>query len=131
MDYAGWDLAAGMFDGTMAGCGSRTLESKRRASPPVLDEIGLGEPYRGDHRWWLAGLAGVACTLFFLILLLTIASRQSREVGLQPIAISPGVPAAGSAASPSAASKSGDGEPQLTLVSPERVEVPDDDERAR
>ena len=68
MDFAGWRL-------------SPTLPSRstaavvRRPSPPAFAESGLGEPHRGNHRWWIAGLAGALTTLIFSLLLLSLASR--------------------------------------------------------
>jgi hypothetical protein len=48
----------------------------RRATPPTLEEFGIGVPHRGSHRWWLAGLAGVLSTMLFSLLLMTLSSRS-------------------------------------------------------
>lgn len=131
LDFAGWDLAARPSDASPVEGELTVAGTKRRAMPPVLHESGLGEPYRGDHRWWLAGLAGVACTLLFLLLLLTLASRQALPDRYPPVSISPVAPVSGEASSPVAPARSGDGEAQLTLVSPARAEMPAEAERAR
>jgi hypothetical protein len=47
----------------------------RRPALPVIEEPGLGEPHRGSHRWWIAGLAGALSTMLFSLLLLTLSSR--------------------------------------------------------
>jgi hypothetical protein len=73
MDFAGW-------------CLSPTLPSPvlpvppeavtRRAAAPEIEEPGIGEPHCGNHRWWLAGLAGAFSTLLFTLLLLSLSSRS-------------------------------------------------------
>lgn len=73
MDFAGWSLSPELR--------LEPLET-RRAAPPVLeDEPGLGEPHRGSHRWWIAGLAGAFSTLLFSMLLLTLSERGMPEPG--------------------------------------------------
>lgn len=52
----------------------------RRPAEPELDEPGLGEPHRGSHRWWIAGLAGGLTTMLFSVLLLTLSSREHLEM---------------------------------------------------
>ncbi|MEO5913587.1 MAG: hypothetical protein ABIS50_05110 [Luteolibacter sp.] len=76
MDYAGWQLSpATPFRG--AEVPPQVIDAiVRRASPPVIDEPGIGAPHLGSHRWWLAGLAGVLSTMLFSVLLLTLSSRQ-------------------------------------------------------
>ena len=64
MDFAGWCLPAA------------PAAAPRRPAPPVLEEPGLGEPYKGHHRWWLASLAGALSSLVFSLLLFSLASRQ-------------------------------------------------------
>ena len=60
MDFAGWCLP-----GTQPA--APAVASPRCPAPPILEEPGLGEPYRGHHRWWLAGLAGALSTLLLLL----------------------------------------------------------------
>ncbi len=77
LDFAGWQLPA-----TPA---ARPPEFPpqvidaivRRASPPSLNEPGIGSPHLGSHRWWIAGLAGAFSALVFLVLLVTLSSRPS------------------------------------------------------
>ena len=47
----------------------------RRPAPPVVDEPGLGAPHSGNHRWWLAGLAGIISTFLICTLLFSLSSR--------------------------------------------------------
>jgi len=72
MDFAGWRLPA-------APPAAASQPGARRAAPPAIEEPGIGEPHRGSHRWWLAGLAGATSTLLFSALLLTLASRTRPE----------------------------------------------------
>jgi hypothetical protein len=76
MDYAGWQLSpASPFRG--AEVPPQVVDAiMRRAQPPVVDEPGIGIPHLGNHRWWLAGLAGAMSTLLFSVLLLTLATRS-------------------------------------------------------
>jgi hypothetical protein len=50
-----------------------------RPAPPIQNEPGLGDPHRGNHRWWLAGLAGALSTLLFSLLLLSLSARPISE----------------------------------------------------
>lgn len=76
LDFAGWQLP------TVPKTRGTETEPQviaatiRRATPPVLDEPGIGIPHAGTHRWWLAGLAGAFSTMLFSLLLLTLSSRS-------------------------------------------------------
>lgn len=113
MDFAGWQVSAStpfrggefppqVIDATV-----------RRASPPQIDEPGIGTPHRGSHRWWLAGLAGAFSTMLFSVLLLSLTSRASMELK-RPLS-----PAALVSAKASQAQKPepATAPPQLTVVS--------------
>ena len=72
MDFAGWCLPQ-----TQSTTQSKTAAlPQARPAPPVHDEPGLGDPHRGNHRWWLAGLAGALSTLLFSMLLLSLSARS-------------------------------------------------------
>ncbi|MES2660981.1 MAG: hypothetical protein V4689_20315 [Verrucomicrobiota bacterium] len=75
MDFAGWQITpATPFRG--AEMPPQVIDAiMRRATPPVVNEPGIGNPHFGSHRWWLAGLAGVLSTMLFSVLLLTLSSR--------------------------------------------------------
>lgn len=70
LDFAGWRLSP-----TLPRVSEVTRDIPRRASPPFIEEPGIGAPHLGAHRWWLAGLAGVLSTLLFSVLLLNLSSR--------------------------------------------------------
>ncbi len=74
-DFAGWQLTATTFSRTMTAAPETPHSIFRRAAPPVVEEPGLDAPHQGEHRWWLAGLAGVLSTLLFSLLLLSLSSR--------------------------------------------------------
>lgn len=74
LDFAGWSLPT-------TAVAAVNPESPRRPTPPVLTEPGLGEPHRGPHRWWLAGMAGATCSFLFAMLLLHLTTHVSRESG--------------------------------------------------
>jgi hypothetical protein len=82
MDFAGWILPKRKVSPFMQ---APLIEQRldlplRRAAEPELDEPGLGEPHRGNHRWWIAGLAGGLTTMLFSVLLLTLSSREHLEM---------------------------------------------------
>jgi hypothetical protein len=70
MDFAGWCLPENASSGH-----PWNVSSRRAAAPVFEEEPGIGEPHRGNHRWWLAGLAGALSTLLFSVLLVTLTSR--------------------------------------------------------
>jgi hypothetical protein len=72
LDFAGWSLPTPAVVTVIP-------ENARRPGPPVLSEPGLGEPHRGPHRWWLAGMAGATCSLLFTVLLIHLTTHVSRE----------------------------------------------------
>jgi hypothetical protein len=74
----------------------------RRATPPTLEESGIGAPHRGSHRWWLAGLAGVLSTMLFSLLLMTLSSRShfSSEVVPTPAVVTQQTPSPAQIAEP-------------------------------
>ncbi len=78
-DFAGWQLAATTFSRTITAAPEITRSVFRRATPPVVEEPGIGPPHQGEHRWWLAGLAGVLSTLLFSVLLLSLSSRPGTQ----------------------------------------------------
>ena len=82
-DFAGWGCIA-------PAAVPEAAPDQRRAAAPELAESGLGEPHRGSHRWWLAGLAGAVTTLLASALLLTLATRQQvkefERISIRPIA---------------------------------------------
>jgi hypothetical protein len=71
LDFAGWCLttpAAAVIP-----------EITRRPSPPVLSDRAPGEPHRGPHPGWLAGMAGATCSLLFAGLWLQLTPQASRQ----------------------------------------------------
>lgn len=116
LDFAGWQIP------TMQVPVSRPAEFPpqvidaivRRASPPSINESGIGSPHHGSHRWWLAGLAGAFSTLLFSVLLASLSSRQ----GLNPEpAPSPGVASHSSPAALHGTSPAPSASPELTKIS--------------
>lgn len=78
MDFAGWSLSSELpIHAVRAEVGP-----ERRPAPPELDEPGIGEPHRGSHRWWLAGLAGALSTMIFTLVLIALSNRPSPDVNV-------------------------------------------------
>lgn len=77
LDFAGWQLPISAPVVRPAEFPPQVIDAivRRRATPPSLDEPGIGSPHFGSHRWWLAGMAGVFSTLLFTLLLITLSSR--------------------------------------------------------
>lgn len=92
LDFAGWQVPTAPV-ARPAEFPPQVIDAiVRRASPPSLNEPGIGSPHLGSHRWWLAGLAGALSALLFSVLLVTLSSRP----GLNPEP----TPAAGIASHP-------------------------------
>lgn len=79
LDFAGWQLPTTAAGGRPAEFPPQVIDAivRCRATPPNLDEPGIGSPHFGSHRWWLAGMAGAFSTLLFTVLLITLSSRPS------------------------------------------------------
>lgn len=43
----------------------------------VMEEPGLGEPHRGNHRWWIAAVAGGASALVLSLLFVSLVDREA------------------------------------------------------
>jgi len=58
-----------------------------RAKPPEIHEwdTGSSSTTRLGHRWWIPGLAGVAATMMFVAVLLSISSGPAPATGLLTI----------------------------------------------
>jgi hypothetical protein len=72
LDFAGWCL-------TTPAVVEVIPASPRRPSPPVLSDRAPGEPYRGPHPGWLAGMAGATCSLLVAGLWLQLTPQASRQ----------------------------------------------------
>lgn len=82
LDFAGWCLTSPLpMAATQPGRSARSVATTsrpiQRPTPPVSEEPGLGEPHHGQHRWWLAALAGAVSTLMITVLLLSLSTRIS------------------------------------------------------
>lgn len=78
MDFAGWSLPS-----ALPSHAARTeISPERRPAPPELQEPGIGEPHRGSHRWWLAGLAGALSSMIFTLVLIAISNRPAPDVNV-------------------------------------------------
>lgn len=104
MDFAGWQLSPAQPH-RHAEVPPRVIEAiVRRAAPPMVEEPGLGSPHLGNHRWWVAGLAGVLSTMLFSLLLLTLASRPGSDseptITLRPLTRAKPVPHGNSPSAP-------------------------------
>ncbi len=77
-DFAGWPepLVQSPFR-AIAETEPAAVAAVRRPSPPRCVEPGIGTAHRGNHRWWLAGIAGAVTSLLLACLLLTVA-RQTQ-----------------------------------------------------
>lgn len=78
-DFAGWNLTPPPSVGRNVEAPMRNradAREVRRAEPPSFDEPGIGQPHRGEHRWWIAGLAGALSTILFSVLLFSLSSRS-------------------------------------------------------
>lgn len=78
-DFAGWSIPTPHPRRQPAVPVDEFNPQLRRPALPVLEEPGIGEPHRGSHRWWIAGLAGALSTMLFSLLLLTLSSRFSGD----------------------------------------------------
>lgn len=116
LDFAGWQLPA-TPRARAAEIPPRVIDAiVRRATPPVLEEPGIGAPHEGTHRWWLAGLAGAFSTMLFSLLLLSLSSRQpvAHESTPSPTVATPAKP------NPARTAAATEVAPALTDASPQR-----------
>lgn len=112
MDFAGWQLSP-LGNSRSAEVPPQVIDAiVRRATPPAIEEPGIGAPHLGSHRWWLAGLAGVLSTMLFSVLLLTLAHRPGMVVAPHSLSQSKSVPVTTPEAPRSA--------PELTATSPQQ-----------
>lgn len=84
MDFAGWRLQSAASPQPIAPSPTRPAAiaaSAPRPTPPIPDNPGLGASRGGNHRWWLAGLAGATSTLVFSVLLVSLSTRSSTAPG--------------------------------------------------
>ncbi len=81
LDFAGWHSNAAPQQ-AMIGGAVLFAGLPRRPDPPLLNEPGLGTPHSGNHRWWLAGLAGAFSTLLFSLVLVNLSTRPGSAIGV-------------------------------------------------
>ncbi|MBC8126303.1 MAG: hypothetical protein H8M99_04045 [Gloeobacteraceae cyanobacterium ES-bin-144] len=115
LDFAGWSTPKSLPIPAIRSLHTSCDSNPRRPAPPALEESGIGEPHRGGHRWWLAGIAGALSTLIFSALLFTLSSRTiatlsdseivSSKQKIQSLPIQKSTPSAASVA------------PELTTIS--------------
>lgn len=76
LDFAGWSFpAASPARQPVVAPRHEATSPARRPEPPVICEPGLGASHQGNHRWWIAGLAGILSTMLFSVLLLSLSYR--------------------------------------------------------
>lgn len=94
LDFAGWQLPSAAPVRSPEIPPQVISAIVRRATPPALENAGIGVPRRGSHGWWLAGLAGVLSTMLFSLLLVTFSSRAhfSSEVVPTPAVVTQQAP---------------------------------------
>ena len=113
-DFAGWRLSTAV-PVRSAEVPPQVIDAiVRRAAPPVIGEPRLGSPHRGNHRWWLTGLAGILSTMLFAVLLLTLSARSGSQFGtlLSPKMLPTAKPTPEQNAAPATSA------PELTEISP-------------
>ncbi len=79
LDFAGWRLSP-VPQARLIESFPQSDEPIRRPAPPEFEQAGLGVPYSGGHRWWIAGLAGVLSTMLFSVLLLNLSLRSGTRL---------------------------------------------------
>ncbi len=91
LDFAGWKLSESPQP-RLLGATLNAQKPLRRPAPPVIEEPGLDLPHSGNHRWWLAGIAGLLSTLIFSLLLLNLATRPGTQLQVLFAPRAPAVP---------------------------------------
>jgi hypothetical protein len=79
LDFAGWQLAKPAATRRPEVPPQVIAAIVRRAAPPAPLELGIGAPHQGNHRWWLAGLAGITSTILFAVLLFSLSARPGLQ----------------------------------------------------
>ncbi len=90
MDFAGWQLSPEPITRGPEVPPQVIDAIVRRATPPTLRKPGTVSPRRESHRWWLAGLAGVFCSILVALLLMSLSSRPSASrpsTSVEPAAV--------------------------------------------
>jgi len=77
-DFAGWSIRAASPFRIIA---EKQELAASRSLPEIIAEPGLLEPHRGNHRWWIAAVAGAASSLILSLLLLNLSDRSASGNG--------------------------------------------------
>lgn len=73
-DFAGWAVR-----GTSPFRIIAEKQELQHARPLPVEEPGLGEPHRGNHRWWIAAVSGGASALVLSLLFINLAGRDGSK----------------------------------------------------
>jgi hypothetical protein len=115
-DYAGWTLPVASPFREMTDVSHISPAAGRLPGSPSLrksEELGIGAPYEGAHRWWLFGISGVMTCGIMALTIFSLAQPQ-HMTGMPPAPIS----AANRQKTPVIAVKKPAFQPSLTTVLP-------------
>ena len=82
-DFAGWSVPRPSPFRAIAE--RQELSIARQEEIPAEAEPGLGQPHRGQHRWWIAAAAGVSSAMILSLLFLSIGNQDAAKQELSSL----------------------------------------------
>lgn len=82
-DFAGWSVPCPSPFRAIAE--RQEFSSARSEEIPAVTEPGLGQPHRGQHRWWIAAAAGVSGAMILSLLFLSLGDQGAAKQELSSL----------------------------------------------
>jgi hypothetical protein len=83
-DFAGWSVPRPSPFRAIAE--RQALAVARMETTPEEAEPGIGQPHRGQHRWWIAAVAGVSTAMVLSLLFLNLGNQEAAKRELSSLA---------------------------------------------
>lgn len=84
-DFAGWAIPSTSPFKAIAEKQDRGEQVIPSVRSFLISEPGIGEPHRGNHRWWIAAAAGISASLIISLLFMHLGGRTVSQPDLAQI----------------------------------------------